>query len=251
MIIKRIFTELGNQKWSTLGLEILVVIIGIFLGLQADGWYESQSKKRELYSYYGALSDELANTAWMRKNYVRWHEGVIDGLKKAQAALDGVPVTEDEEELVYRALTNVGNPPTSPQRFAVLAAMQAAGMLQLIEDRDLRQLLGEIISGIEPEYREYQRYLATIDSPSFSADIVSYALDPDDNAVIASVDWELARAEPAFRQRVLQGIGLYSHLLRAHRYRTALHEDALEILSERGFQPSGNWLEENQKKFAD
>lgn len=251
MMIKRIAIGLTKRNWSTLVLEILVVIVGIFLGLQADGWYESKSKKRELDSYFSALADEVANTAWVRTNYVRWHERVIDGLKRVLVALDGAPLTEDEEELAYFALTHVGNPPTSPQRSAVLNAMQAAGMLQLIENPDLRQLLGEILSGLEPEYREYQRYVATLDAPPLSGDIVSYALDSDDDIVVTSVDWELARAEPAFRQRVLQGIGVYNSLLRAHRYRIAIDEDVLEILSDSGFQPSGTWLEENQKRLAD
>jgi hypothetical protein len=250
MIIKRIATGLTKQNWSSLVLEILVVIVGIFFGLQADSWYESKSKKKELDSYFGALADELANSAWMRTNYVRWHERVIDGLKEVLAVLDGAPLKEDEEELLYFALTNVGSPPTSPQRFAVLNAMQAAGMLQLIESPDLRQLLGEILSGLEPEYREYERYVSALDAPPFSADIVGYALDSDDEVVVTSVNWELARAEPAFRQRVLQGIGMYSSLLRSHRYRIAMDEDVLKILSDSGFQSSGNWLEETQKRLS-
>jgi len=251
MIFMRIATGMAKQNWSKLVLEILVVIVGIFLGLQADSWYESKSRKRELDSYLSALADELANTAWMRTNYVHWHERVIAGLKKVLVTLDGAPLTEDEEEFAYFALTHVGNPPTSPQRSAVLNAMQSAGMLQLIESPDLRQLLGEMLSGLEPEYREYQRFVSTLDAPPFSADIVGYALDSDDEIVVTSVDWELARADPAFRRRVLQGIGVYNSLLRAHKYRIAIDEDVLEILSESGFQASGTWLEENQKRLAD
>jgi len=251
MIFMRIATGMAKQNWSKLVLEILVVIVGIFLGLQADSWYESKSRKRELDSYLSALADELANTAWMRTNYVHWHERVIAGLKKVLVTLDGAPLTEDEEEFAYFALTQVGNPPTSPQRSAVLNAMQSAGMLQLIESPDLRQLLGEMLSGLEPEYREYQRFVSTLDAPPFSADIVGYALDSDDEIVVTSVDWELARADPAFRRRVLQGIGVYNSLLRAHKYRIAIDEDVLEILSESGFQASGTWLEENQKRLAD
>ena len=250
MITTRIAKGLKNQNWSTLVLEILVVVVGIFLGLQADSWYESESKKRELNSYFGVLSDELANTKWSRTNYVRWHQKVIDGLKMVLVALDGTPLAEDEEELAYFALTNVGSPPTSPQWFAVLTAMQAAGMLQLIESPDLRQLLESIYSGIDVENREYQRYISNVDAPPFSADIVRYALDSDDEVAVVSVDWELARAEPAFRQRVLQGIKLFKDLLRWHKFQVVQHEDALKILADHGFQPSKNWLEEYQKRIA-
>ena len=239
-----------GRKWSSLALELLVVVVGIFLGLQADSWYQSRSEQRELETYLQALSEELGTSAWMRGNYVQWHRRVIDGLKLATDSLDGAQLTPDETEQAFFGLTHLSNPPTSPQRYAVLAAMQAAGMLRLIDDTKLRQMLGELLTGIDTERSEYDRFMGSIDAPAFSAKLVRYGLAQNDEVEIIAVDWEAARQDAAFRQRILQGIGAYGYLLGYHEAYETISRDALALLSEAGIEPSGNWLEENQEKFS-
>jgi len=36
MILRRLATALKEQNWFTAALEILIVVVGIFFGLQAD-----------------------------------------------------------------------------------------------------------------------------------------------------------------------------------------------------------------------
>ena len=42
MLIRRITTHLRSRHWLALGLDLLVVVVGIFLGFQVDRWYEGQ-----------------------------------------------------------------------------------------------------------------------------------------------------------------------------------------------------------------
>ena len=248
MILNRIVQNVRNQNWSTLGLELLVVMAGIFLGLQADSWTQSRSEKKELSTYLQALSDELGSTAWMRRNYVGWHDDVIDGLRKAIERTDGTQLTPEDLQRVYYGLTYLATPPTSPQRFAVLSAMQADGMLRLIVDPKLRQILGEILSGIRSEYAEYDRYVESIYAPEFSAEIVEFGIgaDGDGEVLVTNVDWDAASADPAFLLRLHQGLRIYMELRRSHKNKLLVHEQALDMLAKRGFQPSVNWVEENE-----
>lgn len=41
MILKRISMKVLRRKWSVLATELGVVVVGIFLGLQADDWNEA------------------------------------------------------------------------------------------------------------------------------------------------------------------------------------------------------------------
>ena len=45
MILHRLVTELRNQNWITVVLELVVVVVGIFLGLQADAWNEARNDR--------------------------------------------------------------------------------------------------------------------------------------------------------------------------------------------------------------
>lgn len=212
MILRRIMSSLRKQRWSDLGLELLVVVVGIFLALQADSWYQTRSEQKQLSVYLQALTDELGSSAWIRERYVGWHQRVIDGLLNT---LDGLDAN----------------------------TMQTEGMLRLI-DADLLQILGELVISRDDEY---QRHVASITAPPVSAELVSYDFGPEGAVVIASVDWEAASKDPAFRQRVFQGIGAYRNLLRSHKAVLLIHEQALQELLQLGYKPSGNWLAENEE----
>lgn len=49
MIIHRLANAIRNQNWSQIITEILIVVIGIFLGLQVQAWYDTEQDK-EAYS---------------------------------------------------------------------------------------------------------------------------------------------------------------------------------------------------------
>ena len=38
MILRRLADAIRDQSWFTVALEIMIVVIGIFIGLQVDGW---------------------------------------------------------------------------------------------------------------------------------------------------------------------------------------------------------------------
>jgi hypothetical protein len=40
VILRKLAEAIREQNWFTVLLEILIVVIGIFLGLQVDGWNE-------------------------------------------------------------------------------------------------------------------------------------------------------------------------------------------------------------------
>lgn len=48
MILRRIAHAIRRQDWSTIVVEILIVVIGILIGLQVDGWNERR-ETRQLY----------------------------------------------------------------------------------------------------------------------------------------------------------------------------------------------------------
>ena len=44
MIIKRLAEQFRSQNWFALGAELIVVVVGIFLGLQADSWHKKHGQ---------------------------------------------------------------------------------------------------------------------------------------------------------------------------------------------------------------
>jgi hypothetical protein len=59
MLPDRFVNHLKNRNWGTLGLELLVVVSGVFLGLQVDNWNQARIQHNEVKSYYDRLIEDL------------------------------------------------------------------------------------------------------------------------------------------------------------------------------------------------
>ena len=42
MVIRRIRDSVAKHNWFAVGVDLLIVIVGVFLGLQADNWNEGR-----------------------------------------------------------------------------------------------------------------------------------------------------------------------------------------------------------------
>ena len=61
MILRRIANALRNQDWGTVAMEIAIVVVGIFLGLQVDGWNQSRIDRQTERMYLSRIHDSLAD----------------------------------------------------------------------------------------------------------------------------------------------------------------------------------------------
>jgi hypothetical protein len=60
MIIERIARALRQQDWFTVVLEVLIVVVGIFIGLQVDGWNEERKLRGQEKVYLERLLMDMS-----------------------------------------------------------------------------------------------------------------------------------------------------------------------------------------------
>ena len=93
MILRRIIAHLRKQEWTAIGIDFLIVVVGVFVGLQAQAWNESrQDRVRErmyierLERDFTAIEErtELANEKWL---------AVIEASRRLLADIDAYNAT--------------------------------------------------------------------------------------------------------------------------------------------------------------
>jgi hypothetical protein len=143
MVFRRISEHIGKQSWSAVGLDLIVVIVGIYLGLQADAWMSTrQDRDLEVEYLERLVSDMDESIVAQRSNLETFDEGTaaidyIAALQKS-GSFEGV----DEERLIL-GLNSIGWVAPPVTNMITIRELQSTGNISLIRDVSVRKAIGQ------------------------------------------------------------------------------------------------------------
>jgi hypothetical protein len=143
MILRKLADAISQQNWFTVVLEVLIVVVGIFIGLQVDGWNEARKDRVREIEYLQRIDAEL------EQDIAVFEHGVTLARQRgeyAQLILDALAnpdtvrrqPTEFVRALVWAGLTY--SPIVSDHTFEEI---KSAGELAIIGDPALRIAITE------------------------------------------------------------------------------------------------------------
>jgi len=59
MILRRLVENLKQQHWTGVFIELAIVVLGVFLGLQVSNWNEARAERAAEVAYLGALQEDV------------------------------------------------------------------------------------------------------------------------------------------------------------------------------------------------
>lgn len=85
MRLRRLSEYVREQNWFAVGLDLVIVFLAVFIGLQADNWNEQRIANTDARTYYARLTDDLEAELATREQRVAYYERTK---RHAEAALD-------------------------------------------------------------------------------------------------------------------------------------------------------------------
>ena len=104
MILRKLADAIRGQNWSTVILEIFIVVVGIFIGLQVDGWNEGRKKQQDIEVQLLRIADDAAVLIAETDRLIVDFDNRIARAQIALEVLDGTPLTEANTPAFERAL---------------------------------------------------------------------------------------------------------------------------------------------------
>ena len=104
MIIRRLAGALREQNWFTVVLEVMIVVVGIFIGLQVDGWNEGRKKQQNIEAQLSRIAEDAAVLLAETDRLIVNFDNRIARAQIALEVLDGTPLTEANTPAFERAL---------------------------------------------------------------------------------------------------------------------------------------------------
>jgi hypothetical protein len=105
MILRRLTEHVKTQNWFAVGLDFVIVVSGVFIGLQVSNWNDNRVTHQRAGVFSERLTKDLQYEAWAYQYLIEYNKDVRAGAKAALGALYATAPLSDEAFLVnaYRA----------------------------------------------------------------------------------------------------------------------------------------------------
>lgn len=164
MVIRRIRESAAKQNWFAVTLDLLILVIGVFLGLQANNWNQSRLERQQEQSYRIRLIEDLRTNETDLRQRQAYYSQVRKHALAALNALENSTSPTDHQFVIdaYQATQII---PRTLTRFTY-EEMLASGGVERIGGPDMRKQVKNYYAGIEtaettfrstPPYREHLR----------------------------------------------------------------------------------------------
>jgi len=142
MIVRKLAEAMRQQNWFTVVLEILIVVIGLFIGLQVDDWNQRRIDRSTEAAYLRELLEDFeANRASLEKTSQR-----LETILRNTNALLGQSVLEEPDWTIAQlndAFVWTQNMPAFIAVVRTYINLTGSGDLRLIRNRELKNDLAQ------------------------------------------------------------------------------------------------------------
>ena len=169
MILRRFTDAFRKQDWFTVTIETLMVVLGVFLGLQANNWNETRAEGERSREYLSRIRAELvSDMTQLERHRGLWQKGANEGYVAISYAETGARGGATDWEIL-RAFLHASQSFQLSFADTTYSELRSAGELRLIPDPDLRSALTDyyVLVAVRrgglgpyqllPEYREMVR----------------------------------------------------------------------------------------------
>lgn len=230
--------QAGHQNWSAIVIDFVIVVVGVFLGIQAANWNESRKDRTEERRYYAQIMDDLradqetlqiaqrratALDAAAENTLRAMREGIPAGISPGQFAVD----------IHYAGYLYI--PPTVRRTYDELIS---TGNLGLLQSEKAKAAIAKYYSHFD-ELRQWDGLMRSQQGRYWAAtagvlprpvlrDAISDRVPELDDAEAAKILAELRSRDEVGDML----IGMAAHQERVRRDSVGLAEDGLALIKE-------------------
>lgn len=147
MIIRRIRQHLGKRDWLAVGLDLVIAILGVFIGIQVSNWNQGRLDRQEGHEYRQRLIADLDANISDLQDRRTYFAAVRGHAVAALADLNGRAPRDDGAFLIHTFEATQINP-RKIRRFTYDEVL-ARGASTWLGDARLREVIANYYVGIE------------------------------------------------------------------------------------------------------
>ncbi len=194
MLLRRVIAHLREQEWTAIAIDFVIVVVGVFIGLQVNNWNEARVERAKEFGYLVRLHEDLARSIVTIERTVGMLERQSAGqtvLLDALARCAVPPGAGGEIEYAISTLGYINAPIFSSRTYDELTS---SGSFDLIANEKIRTGLSDIVrrvghlsQTVENIYRMTEHHRFTVEENVLFTNIKPYGVF----GAAASVEYDI------------------------------------------------------------
>jgi len=194
MILRRVIAHFRKQEWTAIAMDFVIVVIGVFVGLQVNNWNEARGERAKEHGYLVRLHEDLTRSIATIDRTMGMLERQSAGQTVFLDALARCAVPPGASGVIENAISTLGyiNAPIFSSR--TYDELTSSGSFDAIENEEIRTGLSDIVRRVahlnhtvENIYRLTEHHRITVEENVLFTNIRPY----DDFGSSASVEYDI------------------------------------------------------------
>lgn len=154
MVIRRIRDHVATHNWFAMAVDVVIVVLGVFLGTQVNNWNEDRLDARRADQFRARLVDELDfNARQYALQLAYYRQAKADGLQALAALTGSKPLTDRDFLIAAYQLTQMD---TTRAKTGVFDEMTDNGLVDRLGDEETQQVASDFYLSVEVAQRSIE-----------------------------------------------------------------------------------------------
>ena len=149
MILRRFMQHVKEQNWFAVGLDVIVVIVGIFLGMQVQQWYEDRKENNRSVDYLERILIDFDNNIELQEILIPAFQERRKQLLDTYRMLRSTDNSTYDEQAFIDGISTVDRDIGIDINITTLDELISAGELKLIKSADVKLAVGQLLEKLD------------------------------------------------------------------------------------------------------
>lgn len=155
MLLRRITVHVSDQNWFAVFIDFLIVVIGVFIGIQVANLNESMSNKQKAKTYVENLKHEVEDALIGSYKTYEYATVKVQSISEVSNYFFEGAAIEALTEQNCDDLAHIQNIFRQNYQLTTVEELVSSGTLNLIQDKEIRNAI--------VKYKNYMAYMLNID----------------------------------------------------------------------------------------
>jgi hypothetical protein len=146
MILRRLAKAMTEQKWLTVVVELVIVVLGIFIGLRVTEWSDDRKLERQEAVYLGILHNDVEAMQGNVRSRMARREALAATMRAALTGLESCDASADTRAALEETFESYQSGPGIGIIDATYNEMVSSGSLARIGNQDLKRAIATTFS---------------------------------------------------------------------------------------------------------